>query len=168
MLTHTVDETVAIKGSFPNCTKIPASCTLHSQERTRNGGWENGQEEKKTLNLHPGESSLRILIDSIKSAESRDTVNTKTHQEEGEKKPPRQNISLFYDLCCAVQFRRQSFALGLYQGLCFVVYNFDMPYLRFLRISHERVGLQSMTETLVLLQKFRSREEHITIHQAVY
>lgn len=40
-----------------------------------------------------------------------------------------------------------------------MVYNFDMSFLRFLKISHGRAGLQSMTETLVLLQKFKS-EEH--------
>lgn len=72
MLTHTADEPVAIKGAFQI---VPKSLAASSIARKKNeelglGKWTRKKKEKETLNLYLGESSLRILIDSIKSAES--------------------------------------------------------------------------------------------------
>lgn len=101
MLAHTVDHIIAIEGAFQIVPKsqLVASSTTRQEQETAAGKKEEGggkerkkrgkkkKRERKTFNLHLGESSLRILIDSIKSAENRDTVNTRTGLEKGREKP---------------------------------------------------------------------------------
>lgn len=79
MLTHTVDETAAIKRAFQIVPKYQLAAPSIARKEQGTVAGKMDRKKKTTLNLHLGESSLRILIDSIKSAESRDTVNTKTH-----------------------------------------------------------------------------------------
>lgn len=62
-----------------------------------------GAGQGETFNLHLGESSLRILIDSIKSAENRSTVNTRAGLEKGREKPSKAKHSfILWSLLCHV------------------------------------------------------------------
>lgn len=95
-------------GSFWNPTKsqLAVSSITRQEQETAAGKEEEGAGgEEETFNLHLGESSLRILIDSIKSAENRDTVNTRTGLEKGREKPSKAKHSfiLWSPLCHAIQ-----------------------------------------------------------------